>query len=38
MEYKFLSKHYHKSEYQSLKGYETLGGYLSLKKSVKSEA
>jgi len=32
MEFKFLSEYYHKKEYQSLTGYESFGGYSSLKK------
>ena len=37
MEYKLLSEHYHKNEYQSFKGYKALGGYTVLQKALKQE-
>ena len=37
MEYKLLSEHYHKNEYQSFKGYKALDGYTVLQKALKQE-
>lgn len=34
MEYKLLTEHYHRSNYKTLKGYQELGGYKTLKKAL----